>query len=260
MSGGGFILGGLLQGIGKGITDDVNERRRIALENLRADREQAITTLKEDRADARAATEGQRATERAIAVVKETGAQNRETTGVKTQGEIAKLGVEYKSKAALAQFTNSLEIFRDNNKSKLDTAREATIAKLKGEIEGGMVDTVTPLEDGSFNVTYKDGGTAKTGIIGRVDRNRSDEGGGSLAALRSGGSGGSTPAPAAAAPAAASATDGKPMLPRAKWDEYVAAAAAKASKGDPRFKGLSETQLKQKVRDMVIASGYAPPA
>jgi hypothetical protein len=79
-----FVLGGLLQGVGKGLTDQYEEKRKLALANLQHewDTEAAATKAKTDAAAA------DRKTASDLLVVDETGDQNRKTERVKTIGDV----------------------------------------------------------------------------------------------------------------------------------------------------------------------------
>lgn len=192
-SGGMLIVGGLLQGLGKGVENEWEARRQAALAELQ--RQQAV----EDR-DAKlkgAQTVAETEAAGRLAVVKETGAENRQTE--ETRGTQARLTEV--TKGAEARTTKAFEVRTDaameKLKSALKTREDAVSKKLAYELDQGGVQSVQVGADGTPVVVYKDGRTEeRPGIKLQLKGSADDDTGSISAAIDK--RNGKAPAPAAA--------------------------------------------------------------
>ena len=156
-----MILGGLLQGAGKGIENEWEARRQEALLDLKRQYE-----IEDRDANNTADVEKERIrTAGNLAVVKETGAQNRQTEEVKGEQDRKNEAVKAENKAAEIRLTKGLDLSNDkvieqlkhkyalseiDARSLADTAREAKLAHIE-------VDHYEVAANGQIVIWKKDG-------------------------------------------------------------------------------------------------------
>jgi hypothetical protein len=262
---GGAILGGLLAGAGQGLQQDIMSRRQTALENLRAQREGANITLKAEADDRRAAaTENARYNhDLALEGAKTLGDIKRE--GAKTTGKVTEIKTQGEVDASLQAKKDAAEYQRDTAVQKLRNSGSQADLRLSREIAGTEVETTYTNSKGNLVIVAKGGRVITTNIRGEAPKGA--DAGGDLSGLRGGG--GTPPPAAAASPAPVAARPlldaAKPKPPatqpmdRGEYDQRMTKALTLAQGGDPRFKGMSASQIKAKVDDALINAGYAPP-
>ena len=214
MAGGGFILGGLLKGLGSGLTMNAQQKREDALLALRrqyqledANTADAREIAKEGRAETRDIASDTRdaAVKTGLLEVANRYAQQQGETKQAYEERLIRIRGEEDRKGATHKggIDRGLEAFR----SKLDTARDAESIKLKAEIDGGQVKSVEAADDGSMLVTYTNGSVVKKNVKLRETRRETEgsDGEGSISGARNRRDG--TAAPAAAPKAAAKPTN-----------------------------------------------------
>lgn len=148
-SGGTFILGGLLQGLGKGITNMREERRQDALLKLKREYELADQTTAAAAAEA-AAT---RAQKDRIEILDRGNTADIEKAKVTSNLKQAERAVDY-----------TYDVKLENVRAGLDIKKDAASKRLAAEIDAGQVQGVDTAEDGSMIVTYKGGSVVKKNI------------------------------------------------------------------------------------------------
>ena len=175
MAGGGFIVGGLLSGLGKGLEVQAAQNREDALERLRAARQidtenrgEVRQIAKEDRDEVRTIASDERAYGAKKSLLETAGEikQRENETDfdykvrlekIRQQGDQTLETLKAKNEASLAAF-----------RSKLDTSRDAASIKLKADIDraeaAGTLDSVEVDKEGNYVIFFKDGRQQKTDI------------------------------------------------------------------------------------------------
>lgn len=189
--GSGLVLGGLLQGLGAGITRQHEERRQAALAQLAHEydlEEKRITAdAARDVANTNAASRKE--------VIELTGDQNRKTEEVKGKQRLEEIREKGKVDKDIetVKFSNEKELKRLG--ANLDAANDRASQLLKAEIDGGQVDQIDAAEDGSMLVTYKNGSVVKKNVKLR-EKGSSEDDGISISGERAARDGGGDEAPA----------------------------------------------------------------
>lgn len=200
MAGGGFILGGLLQGVGRGMEQNFLARREEALQRLR----QQQTLEAEDRADKRTMASEARAEDRDIRKETRTEEAYGRKQGIDFQNDVQKLKVagDIKSQDRKEQFGYDVQLtsikagedrktasFRaklDQDlatmKAELDRNNDADSQRLRAELDGGNIkDRVTDAngrvilirQDGQMVTTpFTEKEKVDTSSYGRPERKR----------------------------------------------------------------------------------------
>jgi hypothetical protein len=268
MGSGGFILGGLLAGVGKGMSDDILAQRQTALENLRAGHDASNISLKAGYDDERQDKHDQNDYKKSVALKTLDGTQAVNVEGVRGQNKIAEVKTQGQIDAGLQARHDENERQKAIILANLDQQNTIEAMRVKRQIEGTEVMTTYTNSKGNLVIVGKGGRVITTNIRGEAPKG--DQGGGSLDGLRTGGAA-PNPAPAAApapalptpatsangAPAASAskpATKGK--ISQADRTTLYTQALNKANTGDPRFSGLSASQIKAKVDDSLLNQGY----
>lgn len=213
----GYIVGGALQGIGGAMGQqaqaDADQRRQIALENLRQQNQQTNMRTQADlndqnaaKSDARADYYGARKTAR--------------DATVDEASDKRKFGYQVELK--------KMEFANDEQKARLESTlaqgRDAATLQLRAQIESGEIRQIVESGDGQYYAIRGDGSRVATGVKVPPKAMESGSGGGSIVDAyrsRAGGAGigsgagaspPSTPAPAkpAAKPAPAKPAPAKP--------------------------------------------------
>lgn len=190
--GGQMILGGLLQGVGAGVTKLADERRQNALLALKRqyDVEDRDANIAGSLAAKQIEIEGRKE------VIGLTGEENRKTEKVKQEGDIQTERVrgEETRKTETIKFSNETALTRLSKS--LDQANDAASIKLKAELDGGQIDSVEAAEDGTMLVTYKNGTVVPKNVkLREKTRGDSDDDGeGSISAELNAREGGAKPA------------------------------------------------------------------
>lgn len=136
------IAGGLLKGLGAGITNMQEERRAAALDALK--RQDADLAYKRERADKLADTEA--AFGRQKELLTENAKLDEKKIEAQSRGRLAEAQVKHEQNV-------SLKLLED----KLQRGRTAAEIRLREELANGDVQSSHTGEDGSLVVVYKDG-------------------------------------------------------------------------------------------------------
>lgn len=195
-AGSGFVLGGLLQGLGKGVSDLYEERRQNALANLKRqqdveDRDAKIAGAKDL---AQIQTQGRKE------VIELTGDQNRKTEEVKGRQRLEEIKTkgDVDVKIEGVKFENDKQLKRLG--AELDIKKDRASQELARDIDGGKVSSIEAADDGTMLVTYKNGTVVPKNVKLREKSSSSDDEEGSISAELNGrkpGSGGGAAQPAA---------------------------------------------------------------
>jgi len=197
----GYIVGGALQGIGGAMGQqaqaDADQRRQIALENLRQQNQQANMRMQADlndqnasKSDARADYYGARKTAR--------------DATVEEVSDKRKFGYQVELK--------KMDFANDEQKARLESTlaqgRDAATLQLRAQIESGEIKQIVESGDGQYYAIRGDGSQVATGVKVPPKVLQSGSGSGSIVDAyrnRGGGagigSGATAPAPATPAPA-----------------------------------------------------------
>ncbi|SKB32271.1 hypothetical protein [Sphingopyxis flava] len=238
----GYIVGGALQGIGSGMAQqaqsDAEERRQMALENLRQQNAQSNMRLQAELNDTNAAKSDARG-DYYDARKTERGAS------VDAQSDARKFGYQVQLKKM--DFANDIE--RTRLESALAQGRDAATLQLRAQIERGEIRQIVESGDGQYYAIRGDGSQIATGV--KVPPKAMEDGTGSIAnarAARGGGGIGSAAATAPAKPAPSPA----PAKPAAK------PAAAKPAPVKPGSKGtVTMAQVDALARDRGLTRAEA---
>lgn len=194
-AGSGFVLGGLLQGLGQGVSNLYEERRQNALAALKRqedveDRDAKIAGAQDI---AQIQTQGRKE------VISLTGEENRKTEELKGRQRLEEIKTkgEQDIKVEGVKFSNQKQL--DELGANLDIKKDKASQLLKKDIDGGQVDHIDAADDGSMIVTYKNGTVVKKNIKLREKTSSSDDDEGSISAELNGRnqSGGGAAQPAA---------------------------------------------------------------
>lgn len=261
----GAIAGGVLQGTGQAMMQDITERRRVALENLRASNDAALAEAKDTRAAARDEARDDRKYERDMGlltagakydVLKDQAKAVTEANVVipaKTSGEVTVAQAKAGADERLARV-----------KADLDMRNDEASRRLAQQIEGGEIQDIRQTDDGTYQIIKKRGNIVTTKTKGALPASKAVDpfeamlnermGGGQPAAGREAAEAPRTTPPVRTAPA-----DVAPIADPADLTRAYTKATALAAKGDPRFAGKSASQIKKIVDDGLIAKGYRLP-
>jgi hypothetical protein len=151
---GGYIAAGLLQGLGKGLSQDYEERRQVSLAALKRswDQEDAATAQADRIATLDHASELD--TNKAVTVAKVAGEEQRLTRTQEQADRITLEGVKFGHDVSLTKL-----------KAGLDKSNDAASKLLSAQIDAGQVNTTHIGDDGSLVVVYKDGHSEKNDSI-----------------------------------------------------------------------------------------------
>lgn len=159
MGAGGYILGGLLQGIGRGQEMTILQARQDALEELRNKRQLEAegradqrTQQSEVRADIRQADRDERGFQYKKDLLGEGAAAK--VTEIRTKGE-----EDRKSRGTDFNYDVKLE----QVKSKLDTARDAASIRLRSQLDTGSA-WLQESRSGEMVIIDRDGNVTPTGV------------------------------------------------------------------------------------------------
>lgn len=268
-SGLGFVLGGLLSGVGQGLAQDIADRRAMALQQLRG--QQAAES------DARQAAAAERADERkyqnqkgllavgtSLDIAKENAVSGNRIAEKREQGKIDyKLqGQKIAGERGIAELKGSIDARLAAQKGTID----AGLVRLKSELDGGDVDSVQQTADGRYFIVKKDGSQSLTPYVGAKP---GEQGSDDPIARRSGAT---KPAdePAerpAARPAAPTARpqqkpqgSGRPVLSKGEYQNAINQATRKRNRKEPGWDNLSDEQVRKKLADIYDAAGYDIPS
>lgn len=190
MGTGGFVWGGLAQGIGQGIAKQgemaAEERRQMALESLRQSNDmERINTQADlqDRNDARSTQRG------LSADISRAGAQGE----IQATRDEKQFGYDLK----ILNVKDDQEKANMRLKSALDLGNDQAVLELRQKLDNGTVRQLTEGGDGNYYASYGDGRMVNTGVP--VPVKTSNDSGSVLDQARA--ARGGTPAPAASAPA-----------------------------------------------------------
>tara|TARA_R110000824_G_scaffold401790_1_gene616439 strand:- start:27748 stop:28539 length:792 start_codon:yes stop_codon:yes gene_type:complete len=261
-----YILGGLLTGLGKGMTASALQDREDALEKLKNQR----TIETEGRTDERLIAAEGRAEERSIA-------SDERQYGIKkgllvTGGEIKKdqSKTDLENKKDLETHKGGIDERLARVKSVLDTNRDAASIRLRDELESGNIDDVIIDSAGNYVKLYKDGRTEVTDIAAAPTASqqkandeaeaeyqrevRRAERRGEPIPERKGTAASARPA---AKPKAAPVAANK--ISAGELSQMYNDASAMAARGEAPFKGLNAAQIKAKVDQLAKARGLQLP-
>lgn len=185
-----FVLGGLLQGLGQGITNITNQKREDALMKLRRQFQQEDDARKrEQQLDDRAVDRAYQK-EDAIAAV----ANRKELLKEAGQIKLVEIDAEAKADAAKERAEYDREIDKAIILSKLKINEDATSKKIAKALDTGEISTTKVGEDGSLVLIYKNGRReVDRSIKVQTGSGDDDSGGGSIAAARGARGGESAP-------------------------------------------------------------------
>lgn len=154
-SGTAFILGGLLQGAGKGITNLHEERRQNALLKLKRDQELENRSL--DAAEVEAKRVADLAAKKEL--LREASEQDIEKAKITSNLKRAEREVDY-----------TYDVKLENVRSGLKVKEDAASKRLAAEIDKGQVKSIEAADDGTMLVAYNDGTVVKKNIKLRETR------------------------------------------------------------------------------------------
>lgn len=257
MSGLKRALGGLLAGYGSGLAaqakfdmetaakleeNDALMRRQIALQQSQQTAAHAETEYKEDRQDQRLVGEIKL---RAAADADKDQRRfefDSKLEAQKFDQDIKKLGVQFSQNQKMEAFKTAQNIAQYN----ATTGAQNPITSTK------------VAEDGTLYGVRKDGSVSKISDVKFPKAQGINE---LLMGLGAGGDedGGGAPAPA---PSGGQPPAQKPqgnVVPQQEWINLNQQALQKGQAGDPRFKGLTQSQIAEKVRAGLVAKGYQVP-
>lgn len=287
----GYVAAGALQGLGQGIQNTAAAQREAALAAMR----QKYQVDKDQRAAAQHTAERQEDRENVLTDYKTKRAdtiEDSERGYTQKAGLLAVAGqVQQGTKAIEHTYTmeeigaraaNDRQIAVLNNR--LGTERDAATINLKEKLDSGDFKSTVVGKDGNYyGVT--DRGLVPTGVTAsETAAAQGDRGGGRLTegeqtsayeddrkAWREGGKKGAEPKKSdyigmtrqaystrGAGGAAATPTPAAPAQKAqpAQVAKLYEQAATKAARGEPGWKGLTQSQIKKKVDDLLKASGY----
>lgn len=230
MAGLGFVLGGALSGYGQGMAEvgrsAEEERRAIALENLRNQNQSKRTQEQYDLMDRNAERQTERETDKTIKVNEINHQNDIEILGAKGSQDEKKLRLQ----------------------SALDREETAASLKLQKELGSGKVHQVIEGGDGYYHVVYSDGRKENSGIKITPAKMAGGLGGSSfLASLEDDGSSDSepvvTPSRTREKPAPAPTAAARPERPASKtYNQADAQALAKRH-------GVSVEEVNRRLRE-----------
>ncbi len=194
------IVGGLLKGVGSGLQADYEDRRQLALANLKRgwDQEDAATAAAaKTAADARDFEQKKELLKLGAGYdaekIEATGQQNRLTKAQETADQVKLETVKFNNEASLERL-----------KSTLDIKEDAASKRLAAEIDKGQVKSIDAAEDGTMLVTYNNGDVIKKTVKLRPPGSAKDDDEGGTIADAQNRRGGAAPKPAAEAVAESS--------------------------------------------------------
>lgn len=250
MSGGGFILGGLLQGVGGALVkqgeSDILARREMALSRLRGEQAEAAAT----RDEAAAVAKDDRALKNGIVLE---GAKAKGLLAVNRGKAIDTATIETPAKTASeiainerkSQADQAKDAYIENLKSRNDTASKRELAQMQGT---EVTDSYTDPSTGNLVLIKKNGGVFRTTFKGAPPKSTDGDPIGDRL--------GTPPtAPAVAAPPVAAATPAPAAVGKTVTMADLAEAQARA-RADPRNKGLSAPEINAKVQARLREAGY----
>lgn len=262
----GYLLGGLLSGLGKGMHSKALQDRKDALERLRNQRGIA----KENRTEIRVMNQEGRAEDRAIA-------SDERQYGIKkgllkTSGDIksSQSSQDFKEQKDIESHKGSIGERLARIKSTLDTKRDAASIELRNELDSGNIDDVLVDSEGNYLKVFKDGRTEKTDILAqpsasqqkRLDEDEDDY---QLAVKRARRRGDPDPVReektrgVAGASAKTKKTEAVNTISQNEITQMYTDASSMAARGEEPFKGLNAAQIKAKVEELVKAKGLQLP-
>lgn len=200
-----MLLGGALQGLGAGIAAkgqaDAEERRQIALENLRAKNQSEKDARDHSNEKDRLTQQyGLMDTNNAKQTARETDAAIVKDN-VRTKNDITIKGVEHKQKVELTQIDFKNDQAMANLQGAIQRSNTAASQRLAKDLESGEVTQLFEGGDGTYYQMRRDGTITTTGIATPVKE--TSKSGSVLDRAREARQGGASPAPKASAPAKA---------------------------------------------------------
>ncbi|MBC7431719.1 MAG: hypothetical protein H7345_06585 [Rubritepida sp.] len=188
MSGGGFVLGGLLQGLGAGITNVVQEKRNTALATLK--RQQDLQDYQMKRTDSLADDATATQDKMGLLVLAQQYKQQEGETKQKWDERLLELQHRYKVGEIGAQTDSTIRIkgveynqavAMENIKTTLGKSRDAADRQMAKDLEGGKVVGTSP--DGYAVIQKSDNSLVTTRTKLQSLSGAGDAGGGGAGAI-----------------------------------------------------------------------------
>lgn len=237
----GFVLAGLVGGLGKGLEADALQKREDALLALK----NRQTIEAEDRAEQRDIRKDDRDYAIKSGLLVAAGDLKRRENET-----------EFQYKVRLETLKAKNDVTLTSLKARLDKANTADEISLRNQLDSGTVDDIQVSDDGFIVKVYKDGRLEKSNIKARPTAASEDaEADARREARRNGGAKPKPDEPAATKPTARAQEAATPKATATEVGNLVNQAIGLASKGDPRFKGLTGTQIKAKIEAQLKAQG-----
>jgi len=169
MGSGGFILGGLLSGVGAGLQTDITQRRTAALEALKAQQESDLEDKKLAAASAQQTQHDKDSGDNAIRLVGANLAADNAKNDHATGNDITKIGVQGGQTRLTAQQQSALDLARDSQlatlKAQLLMQTDAASLTLANSLNSEDYAGTETGADGKVYVVTKKGDTIDTGIV-----------------------------------------------------------------------------------------------